>query len=83
MTMRQDHEVEKVWPKKGTVNHTVLSVNYVSIKPGAKEERKKAVSSPEQLKMGQGQKNDRENNIGLESENVNPSSIAQQPCDIK
>lgn len=29
MTMRQDHDMEKVWPKKGTVNHTVLSVNYV------------------------------------------------------
>lgn len=37
MTMRQDHDVERVWPKKGTVNHTVLSVNYVSIKLGIKE----------------------------------------------
>lgn len=36
MTIRQDHEVEKVWHIKGAVSYTMLYANYVSINLGKK-----------------------------------------------
>ena len=36
MTIRQDHEVEKVWHVRAAVSYNMLYINYVSIKLGGK-----------------------------------------------